>query len=148
MSVQSVVCNLAKVAHKRCYSPGKSVGNQTRKAHKTCKVWQDAVLQKYSQRFRRELALNANSTGQRIDLVDTKDRVAYELKASQNNVHMEVYRDVFKALVYNVRNPKTQVCKLVFIAPAKGIAGLGKEFTKDVTAIARRLGLELVLHGI
>jgi hypothetical protein len=74
--------------------------------------------------------------------------VAYELKSSPNNVQMEIYRDVFKALVFNLRNPDIAVKTLVLIAPKAGIEKLGKTFPKDVQAIASRLDLQLELAGI
>ncbi|HMS57013.1 MAG TPA: hypothetical protein PKA27_16600 [Fimbriimonadaceae bacterium] len=61
---------------------------------------------------------------------------------------MEIYRDVFKALVFNLRNPAIAVKMLVFIAPQSGIDKLGKDFPKDVQAIARKLDLSLELEGI
>ena len=92
--------------------------------------------------------MNDEGPSQKIDLVDNHDRVAYELKASPNNVHMEVYRDVFKALVFNQRNPGKAIRTLVFLAPKDGMKKLGATFPQDVQNIARGLQLELLLAAI
>lgn len=70
------------------------------------------------------------------------------MKVSKNNVHMEIYRDVFKSLVFNERNPRNMIKTLVFLAPAAGIKKLGQKVPKDVQAIAMRLELELILEEI
>jgi len=110
--------------------------------------WQNAVLEKYGERFEAEVSLKESGPAQRIDLVDWKTRTAYELKSSPNNVHMEIYRDVFKTLVYNQRNPRKLIKTLVFIAPKAGIQKLGESFTGDVKKIAKGLKLKLILEGI
>jgi hypothetical protein len=57
---------------------------------------------------------------------------------------MEIYRDVFKVLVYNRRVKKEQrMTKLMFIAPQKGIKKLGSPFLRDVKAIVLKLKLKL-----
>ena len=98
-------------------------------------------------RFSSEVPLNNKGVTQKIDLVDDNDRVAYELKSSPNNVHMEIYRDVFKALVFNERNPQKCITTLVFLAPSEGIKKLGTTFPRDVQNISARLGLTLKLRG-
>src|SRR5690606_8526091 len=97
------------------------VSSQTKKSQQTCKAWQEAVLAEFGERFIREHPLNESGPCQKIDLLDTEARVAYEMKVSKNNVHMEIYRDVFKSLVFNERNPKNAIKTLVFLAPAEGI---------------------------
>lgn len=106
------------------------------------------MVDRFGGRFAAEVCLNESGPAQKIDLVDTLSRVAYELKASPNNVHMEIYRDVFKALVFNERNPGRAVGTLVFIAPAAGIRRLGATFPKDVQTISARMGLALRLREI
>jgi hypothetical protein len=141
------IVQLAKKAHKRLWSGGSDVSAQTKKAQSTCKLWQDTVRTEFPDGFDIEcgIASEGARASQRIDLVDCKRKVAYEMKASPNNVHMEVYRDVFKTLVFNERHPKRKIKTLVFIAPATGIGKLGAQFVEDVKAIAARLGLKLIL---
>lgn len=148
MSTVAEVVIIAAEAHRQIWSPGKDVSEQTKKSQRICAVWQDVVLERFGARFAREVCLNESGLAQKIDLVDWEERVAYELKASPNNVHMEIYRDVFKALVYNERNPNSKLRTLVFIAPAGGIRSLGASFPRDVQAISARLGLTLELREL
>ncbi len=148
MSIQDIVVAYAAEAHRKIWSAGRDVSKQTKKSQHVCAVWQNAVLGAYRERFQAEVPLNESGPAQKIDLVDLKTRTAYELKASPNNVHMEIYRDVFKALVFNRRNPQKPIKILVFIAPKAGMQKLGKTFPGDVQTIARGLKLELILEGI
>lgn len=148
MQTRQRIIELATEAHRQHWSPGKNVSEQTRKSQRICKVWQELVLTEFGARFSREHPLNDEGPSQKIDLVDNHDRVAYELKASPNNVHMEVYRDVFKALVFNQRNPGKAIRTLVFLAPKDGMKKLGATFPQDVQNIARGLQLELLLAAI
>ena len=99
MIIRQRLVELAAIAHRECWSHECNVSEQTRKSQNACKRWQELVLNEFAKRFTAEKAIGENSTGQKIDLVDETDRSAYELKASKNNAHMEIYRDVFKALV-------------------------------------------------
>jgi hypothetical protein len=147
MSIKRV-CSLAECCHKHC-SRGKGVSKQTKKAQRVCREWQERVLKEFpSARFEKEVPLGGRGARQRIDLVDWITRTAFELKVSPNNTHMEVYKDVFKALVYNIRNPRRKLRHLVFIAPAAGIDSLGTEFPKDVAAITQGLKLKFSLKKI
>ncbi len=148
MNIQSSVVTIASKIHSELWGKGSDVGAQTKRSNTVCRAWQEAVKTKFPQRFEAEHCLNKTGRSQQIDLVDFCERVAYELKSSPNNVHMEIYRDVFKALVFNHRNPDMKIQKLVFIAPKEGIAQLGDAFPKDVQAIARKLDLELEIEPI
>jgi len=148
MNTQDTVVEYAAKAHRGIWSAGRHVSKQTKKSQQVCAVWQDAVLGEYGERFKAEVPLNESGPAQRIDLVDWKTRTAYELKSSPNNVHMEIYRDVFKALVFNQRNPRNPIKTLVFIAPKAGMQKLGETFPRDVQQIAKGLKLELILEGI
>lgn len=149
-NIEDQVVALAAKAHAAIWSAGNDVSVQTKKAQATCKRWQQAVRQKFLNRFQAECRINGLKGGpsQKIDLVDLGERVAYELKSSPKNVHMEIYRDVFKTLVFNERNPAERLNTLIFIAPKTGIQKLGSEFPKDVQAISSRMGLELKLREL
>lgn len=138
----------AEEAHREIWSEGSDVSEQTQKAQRVCAVWQDVVIERFGSRFEKEVSLNESGPAQKIDLVDFKDGVGYELKSSPKNVHMEIYRDVFKTLVFNERNPTRRIRTLVFIAPTEGIRKLGDSFPEDVRNIAARLGLNLVLQRL
>ncbi len=148
MNTKDTVVAYAAKAHRRIWSAGRDVSKQTKKSQQVCKEWQNAVLGEYGERFKVEEPLSESGPAQKIDLVDRKTHTAYELKSSPNNVHMEIYRDVFKALVYNQRNPRKPIKTLVFIAPKAGIQKLGETFPRDVQKIAKGLKLELILEDI
>jgi hypothetical protein len=104
------------------------------------------LWKKFPEQFDSEysICVGESKPSQKINLVNRESRTAYELKASPNNVHMEIYRDVFKVLVYNRRVKKEQrMTKLMFIAPQKGIKKLGSPFLRDVKAIVLKLKLKL-----
>jgi hypothetical protein len=148
MNTQGTIVEYAAKAHRRIWSAGRHVSKQTKKSQQVCAEWQNAVRGKYGERFKAEVPLNESGPAQKIDLVDRKTHTAYELKSSPNNVHMEIYRDVFKALVFNQRHPRNPIKTLVFIAPKAGIQKLGETFPGDVKKIAKGLKLELILKGI
>ena len=148
MSTEDEVVAFAEHAYRESWSAGGNVSEQTNKSQRVCTTWQKAVRDHFGSRFAAEVSLNESGTAQKIDLVDEQDRVAYELKSSPNNVHMEIYRDVFKALVFNERNPKQRITTLVFIAPKKGIQKLGPTFPKDVQTISARMDLTLKLREL
>ena len=142
------VVSLALKAHEEVWSDGKEVSAQTQKAQRVCKRWQALVEEAFPDRFLAEHGLKKKGLGQKIDLVDVTNGVAYELKASPNNVHMEIYRDVFKALVFNELKPDEAVKTLVFIAPESGVKKLGVEFVEVVQRIAERQGLRLLVKRL
>lgn len=148
MNTHQRIIQLAADAHRECWSHGYNVSEQTKKSQSACKRWQELVANEFGRRFTPEKAIGEKGAGQKIDLVDETDRVAYELKASKNNVHMEIYRDVFKTLVFNRRNTGKTLGTLIFIAPKEGIGKLGASFLTDVKAIAKSMKLELVVEGI
>lgn len=150
MLIENQIVAMAARSHNFSWSSGKDVSAQTKKAQSTCLLWQQEVLKIFGPRFRCECSINGDIPGpsQKIDLVDIEERVAYELKSSPNNVHMEIYRDVFKALVFNERNPANKILSLVFIAPKEGIRKLGPSFPKDVQTISAKLGLVLKIREI
>lgn len=148
MNIEDDVVACAAEAHGQLWSAGGNVSEQTKKSQQICILWQNHVLKRFGGRFAAEVSLNESGPAQKIDLVDAEGRVAYELKSSPNNVHMEIYRDVLKALVFNERNPKRRITTLVFIAPKIGIQKLGATFPKDVQTISARMGLTLKLREV
>lgn len=148
MKTQYQITMLAAKAHRKIWSKGANVSLQTKKSQRVCAEWQKKTLALHGKRLEAEVPLDGTGRSQKIDLVDWKTRTAYELKSSPNNVHMEIYRDVFKALVFNRRNPRRAIKTMVFIAPKAGMGKLGPTFPKDVQAIARGLKLKLILAGI
>ena len=145
---EDIVVTLAANAHFKVWTPGSDVSDQTKKSQRVCIIWQKDVLEHFKNRFSVEVPLNKKGPSQKIDLIDVNAGVAYEMKSSPNNVHMEIYRDIFKALVFNERNPKRRIKKLVFIAPKEGIQKLGATFPKDVQTISARMELTLKIREL
>lgn len=148
MNIEDKVTEIATEEHRKVWSSGSDVSAQTKKSQRVCIAWQRAVEKKIPKRFSAEVPLDKKGRSQKIDLVDEKDRVPYELKSSPNNVHMEIYRDVFKALAFNERSPDKTIKTLVFLAPQEGIKKLGVTFPKDVQTISARVGLKLKIREL
>jgi hypothetical protein len=109
--IQSQIVTHAQKVHQRLWIRGTHVGTQTRLSNTVCRAWQEAVTVQYKRRLIAECPLGGVDAKQKIDLVDIESRIAYELKASPNNTHMELYRDIFKVLVFNHRNPDNPLHK-------------------------------------
>ena len=91
------VVKLAREAHSSIWKMSGDESTGDKLAAKITRSWQDAVEQEFGARFRPEHPI-ADELRERIDLVDLRDGVAYELKVSPNNDHSEFYRDIFKVL--------------------------------------------------
>ena len=149
MTAHDRIISIADEVHRRLWRQGKRVSSQTKRSTRVCKIWQALVEDLVGTRAKGEVPISKNSKNQRIDLVDIHSRTAYELKASKNNVHMEIYRDVFKVLVFNLRrDDMPRLRRLVFIAPAEGLNALGDDFIRDVRTILKSHKLRLELAPI
>lgn len=148
MTTEERIIELARQAHTAHWSKSKDVSVQTRAAQLVCTMWQALVRQHVGHHLVAEHPLGGTAGKEAIDLIDTDDRIAYELKVSPNNTHFEFYRDVFKVLVFNRRNPAAPLKKLVFITPTKGAARLRSSLAQDVVDIVAGLGVELWIAEI
>lgn len=77
---------------------------------------------------------------EKIDVVDRVAGIAYELKASPNNVHMEFYRDIFKVILAR-DNGLLKLNHFVFLTPSTGAKKLRRGMGEAVINGASRLGL-------
>jgi hypothetical protein len=124
--------------HKRIWKKKQGVSAATKAAIQITREWQDKVTSQ-DQRYTAEFAVAG--LGEKIDLVDSTTRVAYELKVSPNNPHMEFYRDMFKVLAHNeASTPEQRLSKLVFITPPEGAARLQRGFGRVACRIAQKFG--------
>jgi hypothetical protein len=89
------------------------VSDNTRNAQAIARIWRREVHELDPDRYHVE-CLVAPEFDQKIDAMDTVDRVAYEFKVSGKNATGEFYKDVVKVLVYN-RRRRNAIKKLVFI---------------------------------
>jgi hypothetical protein len=144
---QQKVIESATRHHARLWTQTSDVSRQTKSAIRVCKTWQQAVMKEFGGEFTAEYRVREDGN-ERIDLVDSKGRTAYELKVSKNNVHFEFYRDVFKVLVFNLGHPRNRLKKLIFVTPNEGAKKLDKPFANEVRAIARRAGVQVEIAPI
>lgn len=89
------------------------VSDNTKNAQAIAKAWRSAVYELDADRYQIE-ALVAPDLDQKIDILDTQTRTAYEFKVSGKNAMGEFYKDVVKVIVWN-RKRKTPIARLVFI---------------------------------
>lgn len=96
-------------------SGGQDVGTLTRRAQTLTKNWQQSVI-KENDFYLEEVKVNENANF-RIDLIDTKNKIAFELKVSPKNVGHELYKDVMKVLLFNdnCTEEKDKIKTFVFI---------------------------------
>ena len=103
--------------------------------------WQQQLQADAPGRFEVEYQV-APHLNQRIDVVDVIAGVAFELKVSPNNVHMEFYRDIFKVILAR-DNRFPGLNRFVFITPARAARSLNRGMGQAVISDGERLGLSI-----
>ena len=89
------------------------VSSHTKSAQRITKEWQAKVCKGL---IKSEVSVSPENN-EKIDVVDLKDKVAYELKVSGKNTHHEFYKDIVKVLTYNEYQPnESKITKLVLIS--------------------------------
>lgn len=142
--MSNIILSVLEETHNRLWGMGANVSSQTSRAQRLTREWQDNLVAIDPARYKAEFVAGSNSS-YKIDLVDLKDRIAYELKVSQNNAHFEFYKDVFKILYAN--KSKKIIDKLVFCCPAAAKSTLGA-LAVFVTTLSEQLDLEVEIHYI
>jgi hypothetical protein len=89
------------------------VSENTKNAQAICKSWRKAVHDLDADRLQIE-ALVTPELDQKIDIIDSETRWAYEFKVSGKNAWAEFYKDVVKILIWNDKRSK-KLAALVFI---------------------------------
>ncbi len=119
-------------AHNEQWSAGSNVSPQTIKSSTVTELWQSKLIEKYGTRYLKKEypALPDKPRQYRIDVVDLKNKIAYELKVSPKNPHHEFYKDIFKVALANANG--TEIVKLWFCVEesAKSQLGLLGEFAQ------------------
>jgi hypothetical protein len=144
--VQDEVINLARTIHNRHWLPNRDESHSTKAAIQICREWQQAVINAFPGQFVGECVIGSDC-GERIDLVDQHEKIAYELKASPNNTHMEFYRDIFKTWVQRESGDEP-LKRLVFITPETGARRLQAGFGQQVIRLAQQHGLAIEIAAI
>ena len=120
MTHKKIIDELRKIHKKnRLKSKDITVSEDTKSAQKITKEWQEKVC---TEELIAEVSVS-DENKERIDIVDIKNNIAYELKVSGNNSHHEFYKDLIKVLTYNL-NYKDKLEKFVFISEVKGIKSI------------------------
>jgi len=145
MTVDEIIAS-AKRAHRAHWQASSDESTGDKAASQVTRTWQDEVARNCPKRFIAEYPV-AGDLRERIDLVDVESRVAFELKASPNNTHFELYRDIFKIWLHNERNELT-IQELVFITPEAGAARVSRNFGAAVVGLMAKHNLRIRIAGI
>jgi hypothetical protein len=111
--LEDAVIEAAQLAFSSRIKGSSDVSENTKNAQAIAKAWRSAVHRLDPDRFQIE-ALVAPELDQRIDVIDTEDRVAYEFKVSGKNAWAEFYKNVVKIIIWNETRSK-KISGLVFI---------------------------------
>jgi hypothetical protein len=128
-----------KRIHSAVWKPKQSVSLATITAGEITRQWQAAVTKSHKG-FRAEYPVEG--LREKIDLVDITRMIAYELKVSPNNTHMEFYRDLFKVMAHNELAAKP-ISKLVFIAPGAGARRLQRGLGEVACRLSKKFGFSV-----
>lgn len=145
MRVDEIV-ELARRAHCLHWAMTGSESEGDRRATLVTQTWQREAVTHYGPALVPEFPVG-DGLRQRIDLVDTHDLVAYELKVSPNNTHFEFYRDIFKVVIAR-DNALPGLGHFVFITPEAGARTLRRGFAQAVIEHAASLRLRVEVKGI
>src|SRR5260370_3813226 len=119
--------------HQQLRTDTSDVSTQNKSSSRFWQALQQAFHDNFPSRFKVECVIGSNCN-EKLDLVDTEELVAYELKASPNNTHFEFYRDIFKVWVQRELAGE-ELEKLGLHTPEAGAKHLTKSFPKEVTAL-------------
>lgn len=92
----------------------------------------------------------STENNEKIDVVDLKEKIAYELKVSGKNNHHEFYKDLVKILTYKEYQPQEfKIIKLFFISESEEITSLkGRLYSKFIELVRSVHNLVFELIGI
>ena len=122
------------------------MSSATRLAIEITREWQRDVT-RANRYYKAEFPVH--ELGEKIDIVDLKRKIAYELKVSPNNTHMEFYRDVFKVLAHNqAARSGERLKQLIFLTPEKGAVRLQRGLGKVACRISKKFGFSVAVKAI
>lgn len=142
-----LIVRLAQEAHREHWKMTGDEGTADKLAALVTAAWQQKVTAVVGRdRLKPEFSIG-DGLRERIDLVDAVAGIAYELKVSPNNVHMEFYRDIFKVIVARDNRLK-ELRSFVFLTPSVAAARLQKGLGRAITAHGPNIGLRITVVGI
>jgi len=145
MRIDAIV-ELARAAHRLHWAMTGIESEGDRRASLVTVAWQQDVVSRFGPNLVPEFPIG-EGFGERIDLVDTQELVAYELKVSPNNTHFEFYRDIFKVIVAR-DNALHELNHFVFITPEIGARKLQRGLARAVIEHAANLRLKIEVKSI
>lgn len=145
MRIDEIV-ELARNAHRLHWAMTGIESEGDRRAARVTTTWQQDVMTRFGSYLMPEFSIG-EGFGERIDLVDTQELVAYELKVSPNNTHFEFYRDIFKVIIAR-DNALHNLNHFVFITPEIGARKLQRGLALAVIEHASSLRLRVEVKGI
>lgn len=110
--LQDQIVALAQTALGKRIENG-SVSQHTKNAQSVAKSWMTECWELDRDRIQTEVAIHPG-LNQRIDVLDSKEMIAYEFKVSGKNATAEFYKDIVKAILWNEER-ENKIKKLVFI---------------------------------
>jgi hypothetical protein len=146
MADHGVVVSLAWEVHQAHWRMSGDESEGDNLARVITETWQKRLQEAVPNRFAIEYYI-APHLKERIDVVDLVNGVAYELKASPNNVHFEFYRDIFKVILAR-DNQLPSLKRFVFLTPEESAAKLRKGMGKAVMQDSEHLGLTIEVIGL
>ena len=92
----------------------------------------------------------ANIANEKIDVVDVKNKIAYELKVSGNNISHEFYKNLCKVITYNCyQNKNSMIKEFVFMSDAEKIKSFSRRLDKlFVESIKSYYSIKIRLKGL
>jgi hypothetical protein len=145
MRIDEIV-EIARKAHRLHWAMTGSESEGDRRAALVTTTWQHNAGSRFGSDLVREFPVGEGFR-ERIDLVDRRELVAYELKVSPNNTHFEFYRDIFKVIVAR-DNALAGLSHFVFITPEIGARKLSRGLARAVIEHAGSLNLRVEVRGI
>ena len=110
--MQQKITELAQSAFSARIQNG-NVSAHTKNAQSVAKTWMTTCWNLDKDRMQIEVSIHPG-LNQRIDVLDTKEMIAYEFKVSGKNATAEFYKDIVKAILWNEER-ENKIKKLVFI---------------------------------
>jgi hypothetical protein len=145
MRIDKIVTLAREANHRRGAMTGvENVGNN--RATRVTSSWQHNVVSHLGPSLVPEFPIG-KGFDERIDLVDRKELVAYELKVSLNNTHFEFYRDIFKIIIAR-DNVLPGLDRFIFITPELAARKLQGGLAQAVIEHAASLRLRVEVRGI
>jgi len=139
---------IARDVHAANWKPASDESAGDKLASKITKEWQRRACE-LPNGIQKEVEVSED-LNEKIDLLDTQDHIAYEMKVSGKNPQHEFYKDIFKIMVYNkgCRDNQQKIQTFVFVTEKNGAKKLHQGMAAAVAATGQTLGFCIRVEGI